>query len=79
MLIVFHGDLEGAIWECQLMEYSQVIVRQGDSVIKADIIRSIELRLGLSHEEASLQVEQIITLIKDHLEGGESVLISGFG
>ena len=48
-------------------------------MIKADIIRSIELQLGLSHEEASLQVEQIITIIKDNLEGGDPVLISGFG
>ena len=48
-------------------------------MVKADIIRSIELKLGLSHEEATLQVEQILTVIKDHLEGGDSVLISGFG
>ena len=48
-------------------------------MIKANIIRSIELRLGLSHDEASLQVERIITLIKDQLEGGDPVLISGFG
>jgi len=48
-------------------------------VIKADIIRSIELQLGLSHHQATLQVEQIITLIKDHLEGGDSVLITSFG
>ena len=48
-------------------------------MVKADIIRSIELQLGLSHEEATTQVEQILTVIKDHLEGGDSVLISGFG
>ena len=48
-------------------------------MIKADIIRSIELKLGLSHEEASLQVEQIMSIIKDQLEGGESVVVSGFG
>lgn len=48
-------------------------------MVKADIIRSIELQLGLSHEEATTQVEQIIKNIKDHLEGGDSVLISGFG
>ena len=48
-------------------------------MVKADIIRSIELQLGLSHHQATLQVEQIITVIKDHLEDGDSVLISGFG
>ena len=48
-------------------------------MVKADIIRSIELKLGLSHEEASLQVEQILILIKDQLMASEAVLISGFG
>ena len=48
-------------------------------MVKADIIRSIELKLGLSHEEATLQVEQLINIIKDHLEGGDPVMISGFG
>ena len=48
-------------------------------MVKADIIRSIELQLGLSHEEASLQVEQIINLVKDQLASGDPVLISGFG
>ena len=48
-------------------------------MVKADIIRSIELQLGLSHEEASLQVEHILTLIKDNLQEAQAVLISGFG
>ncbi|MCH8888082.1 MAG: HU family DNA-binding protein [SAR324 cluster bacterium] len=48
-------------------------------MVKADIIRSIELKLGLSHEEASQQVEQVIAVIKKTLEDGDSVLISGFG
>lgn len=48
-------------------------------MVKADIIRSIELKLGLSHEEAGIQVEQILSLIKDQLMDSEAVLISGFG
>jgi integration host factor subunit alpha len=48
-------------------------------MVKADIIRSIELKLGLSHEEASSQVEQILSLIKSNLMNAEPVLISGFG
>lgn len=48
-------------------------------MVKADIVRSLELQLGLSHEEASQQVEQILNLIKSTLEEGEPVLISGFG
>jgi len=48
-------------------------------MVKADIVRSIELKLGLSHEEASQQVEQILAIVKEMLEENESVLISGFG
>lgn len=48
-------------------------------MVKADIVRSIELKLGLSHEEATQQVEQILSLIKSTLREGEPVLISGFG
>jgi integration host factor subunit alpha len=33
----------------------------------------------VSHKEATLQVEQIITLVKDHLAGGDPVTISSFG
>ena len=35
--------------------------------------------MGISHEEASTQVEQILTILKDHLTNGDSILISGFG
>ncbi len=48
-------------------------------MVKADIIRSIELKLGLSHEEATQQVEQILALVKNTLTDGDAVLISGFG
>ena len=48
-------------------------------MVKADIIRSIEVQLGISHEEANLQVEQILTILKNHLANGEPALISGFG
>lgn len=48
-------------------------------MVKADIIRSIELQLGLSHEEATKQVEHILTLVKEGLAEGDPVLISGFG
>ena len=46
---------------------------------KADIIRSIEVQLGISHEEARTQVEQILTILKNHLSDSDSVTISGFG
>ncbi len=48
-------------------------------MVKTDIIRSIEVQLGLSHGDATTQVEQILTILKDHLAEGDPVLISGFG
>ena len=48
-------------------------------MIKADIIQSMEFQLGISHEEASQYVEQILTIIKNHLAEGDPVLVSGFG
>ena len=48
-------------------------------MVKADIIRSIEVQLGLSHEDATVQVEQILSLIKNDLAAAQPVLISGFG
>ena len=48
-------------------------------MVKADIIRSIEVRLRLSHEEATVQVEKILSLIKNQLTEDDPVLISGFG
>jgi len=48
-------------------------------MVKADIIRSIELQLGLTHDEARNMVEQILELIKGSLMDGESILVSGFG
>ena len=48
-------------------------------MVKADIIRAIELKMGLSHDEATSQVEGILSLIKEQLTNGSNVLISGFG
>ena len=48
-------------------------------MVKADFIRSIEIQLGLSLQVATIQVEQIPTIIRDHLTEGDPVLISGFG
>ena len=48
-------------------------------MVKADIIRSLEIQLGLTHQEASSQVEQIVTILKNRLGENDPVLISGFG
>jgi integration host factor subunit alpha len=35
--------------------------------------------MGISREEASTQVEQILPILKNHLTEGDPVMISGFG
>jgi len=46
---------------------------------KADLIESIYEKIGLSKEESSRIVELVLETLKDTLESGEKVKISGFG
>lgn len=46
---------------------------------KADIVERIYEKVGFSKKEATDVVESIFELIKEHLERGEKVKISGFG
>ncbi|MDX8383406.1 MAG: integration host factor subunit alpha [Ghiorsea sp.] len=46
---------------------------------KAEIANIISERVGLSKKESSLIVETVLEEIKDVLEKGEDVKISGFG
>jgi len=46
---------------------------------KADIVEGIYEKVGFSKKEATDVVESIFTLIKQHLEQGEKIKISGFG
>ena len=46
---------------------------------KGDIVERIYEKVGFSKKEASDLVESIFEIIKDHLEHGEKVKISGFG
>ncbi len=46
---------------------------------KADIVEHIYDQVGFSKKEASDVVELIFEIIKQHLEQGEKVKISGFG
>ncbi|MGH7963697.1 MAG: integration host factor subunit alpha [Candidatus Binatia bacterium] len=46
---------------------------------KADIVERIYEKVGFSKKEATDIVESIFTLIKQHLEQGEKIKISGFG
>ncbi len=46
---------------------------------KADIVDAICQKIGLSKKESSDMVEDIFDLMKEHLEKGNQVKISGFG
>jgi len=49
------------------------------TLIKADLIDSIYNQVGLSKTKSTLAVESLLEIIKNTLENGEDVLISGFG
>jgi integration host factor subunit alpha len=46
---------------------------------KADLVNSIYERVGFSKKESSKVVELVFDLIKETLEHGEKIKISGFG
>ena len=46
---------------------------------KADIVEQIYERVGFSKKESAELVEKVFSIIKETLEAGEKVKISGFG
>ncbi|WP_041641540.1 integration host factor subunit alpha [Magnetococcus marinus] len=46
---------------------------------KADIVQTVYQRLGLSKKESADIVESVFELIRNQLENGDPVKISGFG
>ncbi len=48
-------------------------------MVKADIIEKVNERTGLSKKECSSIVESVFGIMKDTLEAGEEVKLSGFG
>ena len=49
------------------------------SLTKAEIVEKLHQETGLSKNQAGDALKDIIDIIKNRLETGESVLISGFG
>jgi integration host factor subunit alpha len=49
------------------------------ALTKDDLINSIYSNLELSKKNSAQVVESVLEIIKTRLEGGEDVLISGFG
>lgn len=50
-----------------------------DTLTKKDIIEDLIMNLGLSRKEASDVIETVLDIIKQNLEKGEEVSLSGFG
>jgi integration host factor subunit alpha len=46
---------------------------------KADIVNALYEKLGLSKKETSVIVETVLEAIKENLQGGEHIKITGFG
>ena len=46
---------------------------------KADLVESVYERVGFSKKEAARMVDMVFELMKEALEKGETVKISGFG
>jgi integration host factor subunit alpha len=46
---------------------------------KADIVEIIREKIGLKIKESTEIVEQVFGILKETLEGGEKIKISGFG
>ena len=49
------------------------------TMTKADIVERIYEKVGFSKKEATEVVDSVFELIKQHLERGEKVKVSGFG
>jgi integration host factor subunit alpha len=49
------------------------------TLTKVDIVEQVANKCGFSKLEASELIEQVFDLLKDALEGGQNVKISGFG
>lgn len=46
---------------------------------KADIVEKIQATTGLSRKDSSTMMESVFAIMKESLEAGETIKISGFG
>jgi integration host factor subunit alpha len=46
---------------------------------KMDLVNSVYMRVGFSKKDSLMIVENVLEIMKDRLEKGEKVKISGFG
>jgi len=58
---------------------SGIEMKSGKTMTKADIIETVYEKIGFSKKESAEIVELIFNLMKQTLERGEKIKISGFG
>lgn len=46
---------------------------------KTDLVEKIQASIGLSRKDAAAMLESVFTIMKESLEAGETIKISGFG
>jgi len=46
---------------------------------KADIVEKIHTTIGLSKKDSTVMMESVFAIMKESLEAGETIKISGFG
>jgi integration host factor subunit alpha len=49
------------------------------NMVKVDIMRALAFKEHLHFGEAEIQISGLLDILKDTLESGENVLVSGFG
>ena|SRR3989338_8232774 len=52
---------------------------QGKTITKADLVEQVYEKIGFSKKESSDLVELVFDLIKESLEAGQKIKVSGFG
>jgi integration host factor subunit alpha len=72
------GGLGGIIGFCFGNSVYQV-AKGGLKLTKADLVKIICENLGLPLKESTEIMEQVFEILKETLEGGEKIKISGFG
>ena len=56
-----------------------MLFRSRGEMTKADIIRNVHERMGISKSDSARFIESVFDIIKETLARGEDVKISGFG
>jgi integration host factor subunit alpha len=68
------------LWKKIYSEYTIAsLLLKGEIMTKVDIFEKVQTAMGLTKKESAEMVEAVFALMKQTLESGESLKISGFG